>query len=181
MVGIVGTVVLVVRSDTRDVLIASRPIPAYHQLTEADFDVYPMPVRRIEEGAVESMDTVVGRYLTTPLNRQEPVSTVDLGPKLDPNVVSGPVVAFPVSPESTLGGQITRGDRAVAIVETGNDVDAPDNPVVWDDVLVLDITAGAHPAVVLAISPAQLDVLTAAGRQPRSVFVARTQPYGTSG
>jgi Flp pilus assembly protein CpaB len=175
--GVVGSFYLVMSADRTDVLIASHLVPSYRQLNEDDFDVYPMATRDVKDDAVTSKEDVIGKYLTVPLERGQPLTISRLGPRLPAGAIPGPLIAFTVSPESALGGRVARGDQCTVLTDLHQD-GASEKNIVLDNVLLLDITGGSTPAVVLAITRAQQDILTSQG-PPRSVLLIRTAPYST--
>lgn len=174
-------------------IVAARDIDVIRPLTEADIEVRSVPPDALPEGAVVSLNDVVGRIPVAPLWRGQPLVSRALGE--DAAVfhtgltlrAGDRAIAIPVSAVSAVGGAIVPGARVdvLAVPVLGRAPAGRTTELLAVDALVLDIrgesgapfvakTDTTTPAdriasVVIAIAPA--DELRFADRIVTSTFV----------
>jgi Flp pilus assembly protein CpaB len=160
------------------VYVATWDIPAYHQIVERDVRRTRVNANEMPTGTVRDRDVLLGRYTLTPLGQDKPYTRAKLGPVLPSGALEGlGLVAFEASAETTLGGNLARGDRVDVLLSVTDPASASGSGKL-NGVLVLDIraTGTANQALVLALTTRnQKALLTRLGRS--RIMVVRTSPY----
>jgi Flp pilus assembly protein CpaB len=178
LAGIGGVFFLSKTRTPGEVYVAARDIPAYHQILEGDVRRIQMNANGIPAGAVRERDLLLGRYTLTPVGQDKPYARGELGPVLTAGALEGlGLVAFEASAETTLGGNLARGDRVDVLLSATGPAPASGS-VELDGVLVLDIrVTGMHDkALVLALTATHQKALLA-GLGTSRIVVVRTSPY----
>lgn len=133
------------------IVVASRDVPVIRPLTAGDLELRSVPPDALPDGALSSVDAVVGRVPVAPLWRGQPlvvhaladhVATFHTGLTLRPGERA---IAIPVAAVSAVGGAISPGVRVdvIAVPLIGR---APAGRVVEllaADALVLDVRTEA--------------------------------------
>jgi Flp pilus assembly protein CpaB len=166
-----GYIVLGWLRGTIEIYVATRDLPAFHQITQADVRKERVPQDNVPLDALRDRDGLLGRYMLKPLAQDRPFRKSVVGPLLKPDELHGlSFVAIEASPESTLGGRLARGDR-VDVLLSATDADSPS--VGLRDVLVVEV---AREAVVIAVTPADSKALLKA-RGTSKVALVRVRAY----
>jgi Flp pilus assembly protein CpaB len=161
-----------------EVYVAAWDIPAYHQIVERDVRRTRVNANEIPAETVRDRDLLLGRYTLAPLAQDKPYTRAALGPVLTSGALEGlGLVAFEASAETTLGGNLARGDR-VDVLLSATDAALASGSAVLSGVLVLDIrvTEKNDRALVLALTAGDQKSLLA-GVGTSRIVVVRTSPY----
>jgi Flp pilus assembly protein CpaB len=155
MLGAAGWAVLQVRNNERhQVLVAVRDVPAFTVINADDVAPRTVPRRSTPDGAVTSLQDVVGHFATRTLNVNKPIPSAAVG-GLAGGAANDAVLALDTDDASVSPGQ--RVDLLLAPV--GNTRAAP---VVVPRALVVD---ASHSRVVVAVPRAtERDIASVAGR-----------------
>lgn len=177
LVAVGGALYLGVTSGTKQVYVADVDLPAYHQLTQDDLELKAVDRRRLPRDAVpeSGRDGLLGRYTTRAVKQGQPLRTDSCGPRLPSGAIMASTVALPWTAETSLGGQLARGDQVKVLFSPNEMPSSSAGSVV--DALVLDLISGS--SVVLAVRPA--DVATIATHRGSSTLsIARVAAYAGS-
>jgi Flp pilus assembly protein CpaB len=172
-----GALYLGLTSGSKRVYVADVDLPAYHQLTQDDLELKAVDRRRVPRDAIpeSGRDGLLGRYTTRAVKQGQPLQTDSCGPRLPSGAIMASTVALPWTAETSLGGQLTKGDEVKILFSPNEMPSVSTGPVV--DALVLDLISGF--SVVLAVRPA--DVATIATHRGSSTLsVARVAAYAGS-
>ncbi|GAB3425700.1 hypothetical protein GCM10027569_63800 [Flindersiella endophytica] len=172
----IGFTYLSVTSDEKQIYVAARDIPPYHQLTQADLRLASRSRREVPKKAVEEgkRNDLLGAYTLSALGQDKPFSTSMVGPHVPDGSLDGRVmVALAASPETALGGRLGRGDRVDVLLSS----EAPTDSVRLNDVLVVDVLDTKRgDSVVLGIKSSDEDHLLT-GYAGSKVLVIRVKSY----
>lgn len=113
LVAVGGALYLGITSDTKQVYVADVDLPAYHQLTQDDLELKAVDRRRLPHDAVpeSGRDGLLGRYTTRAVKQGQPLQTNSCGPRLPSGAIMASTVALPWTAETSLGGQLAKGDQ----------------------------------------------------------------------
>jgi len=171
-----GVAYLVLTSGNEEVYVADVDLPAYHQIAQSDVRVKSVDRADVPADAVRERATLVGRYTLTATSQDQPFQVTKLGPLLPEQSLQGPITALPSSSETTMGGQLARGDVVDILLSRNGTADPPLTNRKVSGARVLDIIEGPKAAVIVAITPLSIEDLMAA-RGSSTVVVVRVQPY----
>lgn len=167
--GLLGVAYLASGQSSTEVYVASRDLPAYHQLTQLDIRTTRLPAGETPKGATTERDALVGRYTLRWTGAENPLLLPELGPRLPSQAIGSSVLALPANPETTLGSRLGRGDTIDILLSPGADAMEADSRRIAG-ALVLDLTPPPNEAVVVAVDPAAVgDVLAARGYSVYSI------------
>ena len=173
---------------TTTVLVSARDLPGGAPLTAEDLRRAELPVAVVPQGALRPGEEPVGRLLTGPVRRGEPLTDVRvLGPGLLAALArtdGEPVVAATVRLDDDGAAALLRpGDRVdvLAASTAATDPTAPDGSVPGARVLARDVqvlvvpagTGAAGSVVVVATDPGTAAALAAAAVTDRLSTVVR--------
>jgi len=176
VIGFGGFLYLSISREAHEIYVADRDLPAYHQIVEADLrrtTVTAMPVN-----AIQSREVLLGRYTLVSIAQDEPYSREALGPVLRQGALDNlGLVAFQSSAETSLAGNLARGDR-VDVLLSATDASATQTSARLAGVLVVDVrqTDNAKFALILAVSSDDQKVLLM-GLGTSRLIVVRTRVY----
>ena len=178
-------------TDTRDVVVATKPLSVGVTVKPADVRLQKMPVEQFPKGAFSKVEEVIDRPVVSNILMDEPVLEGRLalrgsGLGLAPIIPVGMrAVSVRVSDVAGVAGFVLPGLR-VDVLVTGRPPGAQDGSVTTtclQNILVLSagqtIQADARgqaintPTVTLLVSPEQAEVLTLAGNEGRIQLVLR--------
>jgi Flp pilus assembly protein CpaB len=166
VIGASGVLYLAFNTDTEVVYVATRDLPAYHQLTQNDLRLTVVRARGVPDDAIRDQHVLLDRYTLGPIERDRPYERARLGPRLAAGSLTGPLIAVSAAAETTMGGRLARGDRV--------DVVMPETSL--PDALVVDIVDGPNAAVILQVSAANVAGV-APVRGSDGPVIVRTRPY----
>ncbi|MEV4260554.1 SAF domain-containing protein [Kribbella sp. NPDC049584] len=174
LVAVAGGLYLSLTSGTTQIYVADVDLPAYHQLTQDDLELRAVERRRLPPDAVpeSAREGLLGRYTTRAVKQGQPLRTDSCGPQLRTGAIASAIVAMPWTAETSLGGQLARGDQ-VKVLFSPNEESTPEAHHIVD-ALVVDLISGS--SVVLSVRPAEI-ALFAAQRGSSTVSIVRVGAY----
>lgn len=178
VLALIGTAYLTSGENRTEIYVAAVDLPAYHQLTQADVRKKSVSARDLPESATTERDALLGRYTLSYTRQEEPLRLNHLGPRLDPQAISGSILALPANSETTLGAQLGRGDIVDVLLSPKSEtaIGQPATSRRIDGILVLDTTPPPNKALIVAVDPTMTDDLLVA-RGYSMVSIIRVRAY----
>ena len=179
VIAILGAGYLWSGANTTMVYVATRDLPAYHQIGE--LDVRRVPVRGrlgASDAVIQHLDSVLGRYTLRSMRHDDTFRTDMLGPLLRRGALADLLVLTVTGrTESTLGGAAARGDRVDLVLAPRGQSNRRYSIV--RDVLLIDTrgTVGyGKSSVSFGVTSEQEEVFASVAGEAE-LFVVRRAPY----
>ena len=169
---LVWNVTSLVRSatpQTAAIPVPARDLPAYVPLTAGDLTTRTLPADTLMPETITRTHQLVGAVPRTALAANTPITTAQVISVTRPDLLSATTaVAVPADTHTTLGGRLLPG----AIVQVSSTTSAT---LRLPAALVLDVTGGDAPAVIVAVPQADWPWVAAHARSG-TLIVAGVQP-----
>lgn len=177
LITLVSTAYLLVRNgstETSEIWVPRRTIPAYTRIDETDVATRSVPVVEISANSVREKDSLVGHVALRHLAQDAPVEAPSIGAVITRESLRGTFVTpLDLTFSQALSGQLRSGDLVTIDGRGRNSI-----PVRVDNVLVLDCRVqpdGSSFTAVLA--PRSSDITGMASLNANTAIVTRTRPY----
>lgn len=130
-----------------------RDVPAYHVITANDVTTKTLEAKEVMTNTVRDAQKLIGHYTLNALSMGKPVSENQIASVRDQNLISNTLaVAIPATSATILGGKLRAGDVvSLTIVPISDTTAAP--TMVFDQVLVLDVSGSEKDIVVVLAIP----------------------------
>lgn len=156
------------------IYVATRDLPAYHQITQADVRRIMVSAAGAPANAISDRERLLDHYTLKSISQGGAFRGHMLGPRLMTGALHGfLIVALRSSAETTLGGRIGRGDLVDMLLSATSGAHKVERSMMLRSILILDVTSNA---VIVGIK-SQDEKSLEDGIGTSKIVFARTSPY----